>query len=150
MIANTTDTIVNDVSRAPQVGHRLLEVSHRLVQRAFEERVQFLLQDVPGLLRDEAERIVREGIEFDALEGRLNEKLVCDSWGKVRHSPLDRRRAIEAVEQRLIMPHIEEVDRIYAQACRDLEAIDLDFDALDSYRRRRIFDQFRRTDTQGS
>lgn len=147
MSANTTDAIASNTNRAPEVSHRLLEVSHRLVQRAIQERVQFLMQEVPGLLCEEAERIVREGIEFDALEGRLNERLISDPWGKVRHLALDHRRAVEMVEQRLIMPHLEEVNRIYTQACRDLEAIGLDFDVLESYRQRRIFDQFRRIDT---
>jgi hypothetical protein len=140
MSKDTTDTTINGASR-------VLDVNHRLVQRAIQERVQFLIQEVPGLLCEEAEQIVQEGIKFDALEGRLNERLIADPWGKVRHSPVDRRRAVEAVEQRLVMPHLQEVDRIYVQACRDLEAIGLKFDVLESYRHRRIFKQFRCPDS---
>jgi hypothetical protein len=41
------------------------------------------------------------------------------------------------------MPHLEAITRIYEQACHDMEALGLDFDVLQSYRQRRIFDEYR-------
>jgi hypothetical protein len=134
---------VDAMNTIGNIGGRTLEVTHRLVQRAIRERTQQLLEEVPGLLEAEAEQVVREGIAFEAREGRVSETSICDPWGRVRHSPLDKTRAAELVEQRLIMPHLESIERIYAQVCHDMAALGLDFDVLQSYRQRRIFDEYR-------
>lgn len=136
MNADAMNTISNGAGRT-------LEVGHRLVQRAVRERMQRLMDEVPELLEEEAERVVREGIAFEAREGRVSESSICDPWGRVRHSLPDKTRAIKLVEQRLIMPHLEAIARIYQQACHDMEALGLDFDVLQSYRQRRIFDEYR-------